>query len=122
MTQTHLTVQLRSDASGRQEVVTTRIPNDGADWNPFIEPGDDIHRASGMLQHLDCAPSGIEITVRTASGVLRLTIPDAGRVRVVPGPAEFICGAQPPAYVTVEYAARKTVRTDGIARGIEFRR
>lgn len=122
MAQTHLAVQFRSDSSGRQEIVTTRVPNDAADWNPFIEPGDEIHLASGMLQHLDCAGSSIEMAVQTASGLLRLTIPDPGRVRVRPGPADFTCGAQAPAYVTVEYAARKTGQTDGVARGIEFLR
>jgi len=118
--QTHLDVQFRSDSSGRQEMVTTRVPNDAADWNPFVEPGDDIHRVSGTLQQVDCAAIGIQITVKTASGGLRLAIPDPGRVRILRGPADFTCGAQTPAHVTVDYAAKKSEQADGVVRGIEF--
>ncbi|MFZ1146104.1 MAG: hypothetical protein WB579_04460 [Bryobacteraceae bacterium] len=121
MAQTHLDVQLRSDSSGGAEMVTRRVPNDAADWNPFIEPGDDIHRVSGTLQQVDCAASGIQITVRLTSGLLRLTIPDPSRVRILHGPAEFTCGEQTPATVTVEYAAGKS-GSDGVVRGIEFQK
>ncbi|MGB9456744.1 MAG: tetratricopeptide repeat protein [Bryobacteraceae bacterium] len=119
--QTHLDVQLRSDSNGRPEMVTTRVPNNAADWNPFIEPGDDIHRVSGTLQQVDCTANGIRITVRLTSGPLRLTIPDPTRVRILRGPAEFTCGAQTPAAVTVEYAMRQS-STDGVVRGIEFQK
>ncbi len=121
MAQTHLDVQLRSDSNGRPEMMATRVPNDAADWNPFIEPGDQIHRVSGTLQQVDCAANGIQITVRSTSGLLRLTIPDPSRVRILRGPTEFTCGEQTPATVTVDYAVRKS-GAGGVVRGIEFQK
>ena len=118
---THLDVQFHSDPSGRQEMVTTRVPNGVADWNPFIEPGDEIRRVSGALQQLDCAADGIQITVETASGPLRLAVPDPRRVRILHGPADFTCGAQPAVAVTVDYAAKPGAQGGGVVRGIEFR-
>jgi len=118
--QTHLAVQFRSDASGKQELVTTRAPNDAAEWNPFVEPGDDMRRVSGALQEVDCGAGGIQIVLQSGGARLRLAIPNPGRVRMVRGPAELTCGAQTPVQVTVDYAAGKMGQADGVARGIEF--
>jgi tetratricopeptide (TPR) repeat protein len=120
MAQTHLAVQLRTDSAGHQEMVTTRVPNDAADWNPFVEPDDQMRRASGVLEQVDCAPGGIQVTVRVAAGRLRLEIPDPGHVRILHGPTEFTCGAQSPAKVIVDYAALKSGHTDGVVRGMDF--
>jgi hypothetical protein len=120
MAQTHLAVQLRTDSAGHQEMVTTRVPNDAADWNPFVEPDDQMRRASGVLEQVDCAPGGIQVTVRVAAGRLRLAIPDPGRVRILHGPTEFTCGAQSPAKVIVDYAALKSGHTDGVVRSMDF--
>lgn len=120
--QTHMAVQFRTDASGRQEMVTTRVPTDAADWNPFVEPGDEMHRVTGTLQQVDCAADSLQVTVKTATGRLRLTIPDPGRVRILNGPTELVCGPQTPARVSVDYAAAKNGHTDGIARAIEFQK
>jgi len=120
MARTHLAVQLRTDAAGRQEMVTTRVPNDAADWNPFVEPDDQMRRMSGVLEQVDCGPGGIQVTVKAAAGRLRLAIPDPGRVRIVHGPAEFTCGPQTAAKVIVDYAAGKRGRIDGVVRAMEF--
>ena len=121
--QTHVEVRFERDASGRQHMVMTRVPNDATEWNPFIEPGDEIHRAEGVLAEVSCGAPFLRIAVQTAQGRVTIAIPDPDRVQMRNAPAEFVCGPQNGAEVVVEYTTRPAVaESDGIARGIEFKR
>jgi tetratricopeptide (TPR) repeat protein len=122
--QTDLAVQFTRDANGHTQLVTTRVPHNTTDWNPFIEPGDKILRVQATLRELHCsAGRATGVAIDTAQGSLTLTIPDASHVLMRKAPAEFICGAQPATTVMVEYAASKTQgeNADGVLRGMEFR-
>jgi tetratricopeptide (TPR) repeat protein len=120
--QTHVAVRFALDASGRQQLITTRVPNDVTDWNPFIEPADDIRRVEGTLREIDCSGPVTRLVVESGSRRIAVAIPDPTRVQMRRAPAEFVCGPQSPVDVVVQYAARKTAgNADGIARGIEFR-
>jgi tetratricopeptide (TPR) repeat protein len=111
----HIAVQFARDAEGNTKLVTTRIPDEVADFNPFIEPGDDIRVARGTLKTVDCSAAVLRLSIETLEGLLTVSIPDPSRVLMRHAPAEFTCGPQDPAKVTVEYETAKNV-----ARGIEF--
>jgi len=116
---TDLSVAFARDANGRQQMVTTRIPHDSTDWNPFIEPSDDIRRVQGTLRRVDCGDE-MRISVETATGRLTLAIPDPSHVQMRNAPAEFVCGAQKEKKtVLVEYSATDK-KSDGIVRGLSF--
>lgn len=118
---TDLAVRFARDADGRAQLVTTRIPHAAANWNPFVEAGDDLRRAQGTLREIDCGGEHTRIRVNTPDGMLRLTIMDASRVQMRNAPPEFVCGPQPDApAVTVEYAASQSSVGDGLLRGMEF--
>jgi hypothetical protein len=120
--QTDVAVQFSRDAEGRPQMVTTRIPHNATDWNPFIESGDDIRRAEGTLREIECGEKGMRILVETKGGPLKLAIPDPSHVQMRNAPAEFTCGPQPGSPVTAEYAITKARENgDGIVRGLEFR-
>jgi len=119
--QTHVAVRFAVDASGHQQLVTTRVPNDVADWNPFIEPSDDIRRIEGTLREVDCSGPVTRMIVESASRRITIAIADPTRVQMRHAPAEFVCGPQSEAEVIVQYAAHAAADSDGIARGIEFR-
>jgi tetratricopeptide (TPR) repeat protein len=122
MAQTDLAVGFSRNANGRPQMVTTRIPHNTTNWNPFIEPGDDIRRAEGTLREIECGEKGMRILVDTASGPLKLAIPDPSHVQMRNAPAEFTCGPQPGSAVTAEYAVTKAQENgDGVVRGLEFR-
>jgi Tfp pilus assembly protein PilF len=109
-------VQFARDADGRVQLVTTRIPHQTADWNPFIEPGDDLRRVQGQLRAIDCGDV-TTIHVEAGGSMLALTIPDLHHVQMRNAPAEFTCGPQnPAASVVVDYAA-----AGSIVRGMDFR-
>ncbi len=116
-------VQFASGADGRPQLVTTRVPHQTPDFNPFIEPGDDIRRVQGAFRELVCAGTDARIVVDTAEGSLTLAIPDPLRVQMRNAPPELICGMQPAgaATVTVEYAVAQEAATRGIVRGMTFR-
>jgi len=116
--QTDVVVQFTRDASGQLRLVNTRTPHGSADWNPFIEPGDQVRRAEGKLRAIDCGAETV-FAVETAAGLLRLRIPDPGQVQMRNAPAEYICGPQAPSDVSVVYAASGTA--GGVLRGLEFR-
>jgi tetratricopeptide (TPR) repeat protein len=116
---TRLAVRLTRDAAGNPQMVTTRVPNDAVEFNPFIEPDDDLRRVQGTLREIECASPALRLSVDTAGGRLALTIPDPARVQMRNGPQEFVCGPQPGNAVLVEYAATK--EKEGIVRGVEFR-
>jgi tetratricopeptide (TPR) repeat protein len=119
---TEVAVQLDRDSNGRPRMVTTRIPRRTPDWNPFVQPGDDVRRAEGLLREIDCSTGVTRILLDTAGGPLALAIADPTRVQMRNAPPEFTCGAQTGNSVTVVYAASQT-RPDaaGTVRGIDFR-
>lgn len=122
--QTDLAVQFTRDANGHEQLVTTRVPHNTADWNPFIEPGDRIRRVEATLREFRCsAGRAAGIVIDTAQGPLTLTIPDASHILMRNAPSEFMCGPQPASAVMVEYAASETQNgnTAGVLRGMEFR-
>jgi hypothetical protein len=106
------------DAEGNSRIVTTRVPTNDNRFNPFIEPSDDLRRVQGILREIECGSPGMRLTVDTAAGMLKLSIPDPTRVQTGNAPPEFICGPQPGKAVLVEYAATK--EKEGIVRGLEF--
>jgi cytochrome c-type biogenesis protein CcmH/NrfG len=121
LAQTDMEVQFARDANGRAQMVTTRVPHETADWNPFVEAGDDLRRVRGTLREIDCGSSVTRLRVETAGAALTVTIADPSRVRMRNAPEELVCGPQAGSAVLIEYAASKdaTVR-DGLVRGIEF--
>jgi len=84
----------RAMPNGRQQMVTTRIPHNATNWNPFIEPGDDMRSVQGTLREIECGEKGMRILVDTAAGPLKLAIPDPSHVQMRNAPAEFTCGPQ----------------------------
>jgi len=116
--QTRLAVRMSRDADGKARMVTTRVPNDATDFNPFVEPADDLRRVQGALREIDCR-DGMRLIVETSAARITLTIADPKRVQMRNAPPEFVCGPQPGNPVIVEYAA--TGQTQGILRGVEFR-
>jgi hypothetical protein len=120
---TDLAVQFTRDANGQSQLVTTRAPHNTADWNSFIEPGDDMRRVQGALQEIDCANPVTRVLVNVNGRRLTLAIPDPSRVLMRNAPSEFVCGPQPGTAVTIDYAASggAGARTDGIVRGMEFK-
>ncbi len=113
--QTDLGVQFAHDASGRLILVTARMPHQTADWNPFVEQGDEIHRIHGTLREIDCGGT-TSIRVEAAGKLVALAIPDLKHVQMRHAPDEFTCGPQDPAPpVTIDYAA-----AGGVVRGMDF--
>jgi hypothetical protein len=123
MAKTALGVRFVRDAEGRNQLVTTRVPHDTADFNPFIEPGDDVRKVQGTLREIDCGAPVTRFLVETAGGPVTLAIPDLSHLQARNAPADFVCGPQQGSAVTVVYAAGRAenTRSDGILRGIEFR-
>jgi hypothetical protein len=119
MAQTDLAVQLSHDSSGREQMVTTRVPHE-SDWNPFIEAGDDIRRVQGTVKEIDCGDKVTRFVVEAGGARLRLAVEDPSRVRMRNAPAEFVCGPQEAAHVLVEYAVSTKKGTDGVVRGMDF--
>ena len=124
MAETDLAVHFAKDANGHAQLITTRVPHNTADWNPFIEPGDRIRRVEAKLRELNCSGGrATGIGIDTPQGPLTLAIPDASHVLMRNAPSEFTCGPQPASVVMVEYAVSETPgrNADGVLRGMEFR-
>ncbi len=119
--QTDLAVQFARDANGRAHMVTTRVPHEKKDFNPFIEAGDDVRRVEGTLLEIDCGKNGTRFVVQTAGVRLRLAIEDPSRVQMLNAPPEFVCGRQERNAIVVQYAVSKRDGVDGLIRGVEFR-
>ena len=118
--QTDPGVQFARDASGHLQLVTTRMPHQQSDWNPFIEPADEIHRVQGTLREIDCGQL-TTIRLETSGKLVTLAIPDLQHVQMRHAPAEFVCGPQAPAGpVMVDYAQTRDGTTAGIVRGMDF--
>jgi tetratricopeptide (TPR) repeat protein len=119
--QTDMAVQFERDSNGREHMVTTRVPHQTSDWNPFVEPGDELRRVRGALREIECGHGGTRIRVETAHAMLTLAIVDPSRVQMRNAPDELVCGAQSGDTVLVDYAASKrTADVDGVVRGIDF--
>ena len=116
---TEVVPQLTSDASGRPRMVAARVPRShSADWNPFVDPRDDVRRADGVLLDIQCGEGPARFLVETSAGRIVLTIPDPTRVQMRNAPEDFTCGPQDGRKVSVVYAAAEG---GGVLRGIEFR-
>lgn len=117
--QTDLGVQFARDPSGHLQLKTTRMPHQTADWNPFIEPGDDVQRLQGRLREIDCGKT-TTIRVEAAGKLITLAIPDLQHVQMRHAPPEFTCGPQTPTPVTIEFAHARSGNAEGIVRGMDF--
>jgi tetratricopeptide (TPR) repeat protein len=117
--QTDPGVQFARDSSGHLQLTTTRIPHQTADWNPFIEPGDDIGRLQGDLREIDCGKP-TTIRVEAAGKLVTLAIPDLQHVQMRHAPAEFTCGPQTATPVLIEFAQARSGNAEGIVRGMDF--
>jgi tetratricopeptide (TPR) repeat protein len=117
--QTDLGVQFARDPNGQLILATTRTPHQTADWNPFIEPGDDIHSLQGKLREIHCDKT---TTIRVEAGgkLVTLVILDLQHVQMRHAPPEFTCGPQAPTAVTIEFARAKNGNAEGVVRGIDF--
>jgi len=118
---TDLAVQFTRDAAGDLRLVTTRAPHDAPEWNPFVEPGDRIHRVEGKLREIDCSGPATLFSVETAAGLVTVSVPDPLHVQMRNAPPEFTCGPQPLAPVAAVYAASTDAGVSGVLRGLEFR-
>ena len=111
----HLEVQFARDENGNQRLITTRVPDSASDFNPFIEPSDDIRTVRGTLRDVGCDGDVLRFSIAGPDGLVKVAIPDPRRVRMRNAPPEFTCGPQDGAAVTVDYDAATKV-----ARGITF--
>ena len=116
---TDVNVRFTRDAEGNARLITTRVPREEQNWNPFIEPGDRIRRIEGKLQAVNCDGTSASLVVETSGGAVTLSIPDTSRVQIRNASGEFTCGPQPGNAVIVVYAARER-EEGGIVRGVEF--
>ncbi len=118
---TDMTVRFTRDAEGNSRLITTRVPREEQNWNPFIEPGDQIQRLEGRLEAVNCEGSTTTLVVESSGRAVVLTIPDTSRVQVRNASGEFTCGPQPGNAVIVVYAVSAQEKNGGVVRGIEFR-
>ncbi len=103
--QTDMTVQFVRDSDGREHMVTTRVPHQTSDWNPFVEAGDELRRVRGALREIDCGRgAGRAFASKRRARCLTLAIVDPSRVRMRNAPDELVCGPQSGDAVLVEYA------------------
>ncbi len=118
-----IALRVARGADGRTRMVTTRVPRDTTDWNPFIEAGDEVRRVSGTLREIDCTGAVTRFLLDTAAGPVAVAITDPSRMLARNAPAEFTCGPQPGAPVAAVYAARPVpgVEAAGVLRGIDFK-
>jgi tetratricopeptide (TPR) repeat protein len=116
---TEVVPQLMPDANGRPRMVAARVPRGrSAEWNPFVDPRDDVRRTEGALREIQCGAGPTRFLVETAAGRISLTIPDPSRVQMRNAPEDFTCGPQDGRKVSVVYAAGEG---GGVLRGIDFR-
>jgi len=119
---TDLGVRFAHDAAGHLILITARVPHDKTDWNPFIEPGDDMRRIEGTLRAIDCG-ANTTVVVEAAGKRITLAIPDLKHVQMRHAPSDFVCGEQdPPQTVTIDYALTPNATSAGIVRGMTFSR
>lgn len=124
MAATDLGVQFTRDAKGQLQMMTTRVPHGASDWNPFVEPGDQMRRVEGRLLEIRCdGAKATGLAIATANGTLQVAIADPTQVEMRNAPAEFTCGPQTGTTVMVDYAVstKAGAQVAGVARGLEFR-
>jgi tetratricopeptide (TPR) repeat protein len=122
MAATDLTVQFSRDVAGNLHLVTARKPHGSSDWNPFVEPGDQIVRVQGKLGRVECSSGKITgFTVQAEVRLIEVSLPDPQHVLIQGGSPEFVCGAEDGRKVAIEYA-RSAGRDSGqgILRGMQF--
>jgi Tfp pilus assembly protein PilF len=120
LAQTDFGVQFARDVDGHAQLVTTRKPRQTTDWNPFIEPSDDVRQVQGGLREIDCVGNAATIRIEAAGTMVTLAIPDLQHVQMRHAPDEFVCGLQTATPVVVEYARTPNAAADGIVRGMDF--
>jgi tetratricopeptide (TPR) repeat protein len=121
LAQTDLNVRFVQRADGRQEMITTRVPQNTRDWNPFVEPGDDMRHIEGNLQQIQCESNRVTGIVVAGDGTLTLSILDPGHIQIKNGPSQVTCGPQTNTVVAVDYAISRKGNSPGIVRGIDFK-
>jgi tetratricopeptide (TPR) repeat protein len=121
--ETDLTVQVTHDVNGNLQMITTRKPHGTDDWNPFIEPGDDIRGIEGRIGKVECVSGKITgFTVVNASRAVEVRVDDPARVLITGGTAEFVCGTEDGRKVAIQYAAAGEHTTPaGLLRGMQFK-
>lgn len=120
---TDLTVQLSRDANGNLQMVTARKPHGSDDWNPFVEPSDNMVSLEGQIQRVECNAGQITgFRVGSASTAVEVLLPDPAHVLIRGGTPEFVCGAEDGRKVAIQYAAfANHQQAAGILRGMQFR-
>jgi tetratricopeptide (TPR) repeat protein len=124
MAATDLTVQFATDADGRSHVVTTRIPRGTTDWNPFVEPSDQMQRTNGKLSEVLCSKGKLTgFLLRSSNGTVTVEVPDPLHVLMRNSPSEFFCGPMRAQEVEADYAVVKAAgKTTNVLRGMTFPR
>ena len=123
MATTDLNVQFSTDSTGHPRMMTTRIPHGVTDWNPFIEPSDQMQRSNGKLSQVLCANGKLTgFMLLTTNGAITLDVADPSHVLMRNSPNEFFCGPTPGGEVRADYAVIKTAagQTKNILRGMTF--
>jgi hypothetical protein len=118
---TDITVRFARDSDGNLQLTTTRVPHGASDFNPFVEPGDHITKATVELKEVQCSEGRLTglLVESKESGTLLLAIPDPLHVMIKNGPSQFYCGPQSARTVKVEYAAAARP-ANGLLRGLDF--
>jgi tetratricopeptide (TPR) repeat protein len=124
MASSEIVVQMTADQFGQLR----RVPLNSElleNWNPFIEPGDRIERAEGVLREVDCSGEVLRLTVDSRGQPVVIGVSHPERVQLRPagaGPLEFTCGQPDGRRVIVEYALSTDTGSGyaGTLRGIRF--
>jgi tetratricopeptide (TPR) repeat protein len=119
---TDLKVRFATDSQGHSQVVTTRVQHGATDWNPFIEPSDDMRRADGKLAEVLCTAGKLTgFLLRAADGPVKVEVPDPFHVLMRNSANEFFCGRVQEKAVEADYAVvSEAGRTRNILRGMTF--
>jgi len=119
---TDLKVQFVTDPEGHVRMATTRVPHGATDWNPFIEPTDNMQKANGELGEVLCKAGKLSgFLVRTSDGPVTVEVPDPLHVLIRNGPGEFYCGAVQGKEVEADYAVVEAPgKRMNVLRGMTF--
>jgi tetratricopeptide (TPR) repeat protein len=121
---TDMTVQFATDSEGHSQIVTTRVPHGTTDWNPFIEPSDQMQHANGKLSEVLCEKGKLTgFLLLTPSGTVTLDVVDPLHVLMRNSPSEFYCGPFKGDGVGADYAVVRTAgKARNVLRGMTFQR
>ncbi len=122
MAATDLTVQFSTDAEGRSQMVTTRIPHGTTVWNPFVEATDHMEHSKGTLSQVLCAGGNLTgFVLRTSAGSITMEVTDPKHVLMRNSPNEFFCGPTAGKVVQADYAVTQIAgKTRNVLRGMTF--